>query len=245
MVTRKMWDATSPNLIPAIATMRAGYLTGTPFAANWAGHYADVWIDQAGAGAPRYDATVMDTEPGAYRPGDVPNWTSQCTAPRPTVYCDRTDYPTVRTVWSGDLWLAYPGATKANVDAFTSSILGHVDNNIVACQNVFTSNYDASDIYDPIWPAKGKDMIHGALNPGAMEFVPFPPGSFREVLLYHDFDLGPHTVRVAAHSVASGYAVTEHVITHDVPESVVFTATDVDGVSLANGSTVPVGYTLA
>ncbi len=90
-------------------------------------------------------------------------------------------------------------------------------------------------------------MINGTLDPGSLDFVPFAPGAFTRIFLYHDFTPAgsSNVMRVAIHSVAAGYTIVHHGVTHSVPEVVDFPHTDVDGVSLHNLSTVPIGWTLA
>ena len=252
MTNRIMVDAADPLLIPRALAFElvAGYRTGIP-GSRWVGHWNDfpgktmVGIDQASQpGAPYYAANVMDVEPNCYRPSDIPEWTSHCTAPRITVYCDRNDYPEVRMYWEGDIWLAAPGVQS---NPFPN------DHRIVAIQNVFASNYDMSTVFDDTWPLsptpppKEVDMITAMISNGAETFVPFPAGSFKSVTLLHDFTTSLNLVRVAVHSKSAGHytQIVEVDVTTSNPTEVAFTATDADGVSLVNRSSVPMGWTLA
>lgn len=158
-MTRYMYDATSQNS-PVLERFNpeivAIYLTGSPDV-RWTSTNVQqfpnvktfVRIDQGGATAPQYVAHVMDVEPGAYRPADVPGWTAKCTAPRPTVYCDRNDLADVMKLWKGDIWLAAPGLTDAECIA-----LAKANPQIVAVQNVFAGAYDKSIVLDSYWPNK-------------------------------------------------------------------------------------------
>src|SRR5215469_13602702 len=91
-MTRIMGDATH-----AAVDIAAGYDTGTRdiqwTAGDWARYpnLPHVHIDQGGPGAPAYAATVIDVETFAYTPADVPAWIARSTAPRPTVYCNRSN----------------------------------------------------------------------------------------------------------------------------------------------------------
>jgi hypothetical protein len=158
-MVRTMYDATGPNagvLVAKNPEMVAIYLTGGPGIA-WTSAEVQLFkstvkfvrIDQAGATAPQHEAHVMDVEPGAYRPADVPGWTSKCTAPRPTVYCDRSDLPAVMQVWKGDIWLAAPGLSLAECLAITAN-----NKQVIAVQNVFGGSFDSSVVIDPNWPEK-------------------------------------------------------------------------------------------
>lgn len=144
-MTRIMIDAASPDGIAAYKghyDLVAGYKTGTP-GQNWAGHSADVWIDQHGFGEHNYAANVQDVEPQCWGVADVPEWVTQCTAERPTVYCDRSDYPLVRKLWHGDIWLAAPGGV--NIANYPG---------VIAVQDVFAGEYDLTTVYDATWPKK-------------------------------------------------------------------------------------------
>lgn len=249
MTNRTMYDAIGSNasgLQQFNPQMVAGYDTGSSGIQWTAADFAlfpgipHVHIDQAGSGAPIYSANVMDVETNAYVPGDIPGWMAHATAPRPTVYCNRSELSQVLAVWSGPIWLAFPGWQPGQ--SLPSP-------QIIAVQNNFQSAYDSSVVLDPAWPDKETKMLHGMIQPnGVQEFVPFPSGDFSEVFLYHDFTPAgaSYPVRIGIHSVSGGYLpIVNHNVTHSVPESVTWTATDVDGVSLVNNSTVPIGWTLA
>lgn len=178
---RVMLDAADPANIPNIPhQLVAGYLTGTPGEA-WHGHTMNVSIDQAGTGAPNHQATVVDIEPACYPASEVPRWLSllhESTAPRPTAYCDRNDYPTVRANWKRDIWLAAPGGV--NIADWPG---------VVAVQDNFAGSYDSSTVYDATWPLLPhpssvgvKVTIHD--RQGKIEFGPFPAGCDHVVLQY-------------------------------------------------------------
>jgi hypothetical protein len=243
-----------PN-VPLIA----GYDTGGSFiqwsAAEWAlwPPATHVHIDQGGNGSPVHSANVMDVEPGAWRPADVPGWVSRCTAPRPTVYCDRSDLPAVKAVFKGDIWLA---TLDGNI------VTGP---QIVACQYRTSGNYDESAVFDSSWPLKTAvtpppvvppvvpptteaAMIHGFL-PGsakARDYVPFAAGSFKVLYLMQDFTKGTQVVRVAYHTAGAGYTVVNQDLGKAASHPVALTLPpNCDGVDLVNEGTLPVGYTLA
>lgn len=262
-MTRLMIDAASPANIPQAIKKQlvAGYLTGTP-GQRWTGHWSEfpgmtmVTIDQGSPpGNPAYSANVMDVEPRCYRPPDIEPWMHHAVAPRPTVYCDRNDYPEVRKVWSGDIWLADPSDTPV--------VPYPDDKKIVAVQYTQGPNYDASIVFDDTWPnapagsppmppipnpMKGNDermMLHGMLTAGGQEFVPFAVGSFVRIQIFHDFTNETEPMRVAAHSVSKGYSqIVDVAVTNSAPVSLAFGEHDVNGVSLVNRSKVAMGWTL-
>jgi hypothetical protein len=149
-MSRLMVDSSTPaNIPPLKKQLVAGYLTGTP-GSNWRGHWDDfpgctmVSIDQHGFGQVNHSADVIDVEPDCYPITDIPAikaWLAACTAPRPTVYCDRSDYPAVREFWKGDIWLAAPGDT--DIAAYPG---------VVAIQDGDHDTYDTSTVYDDNWP---------------------------------------------------------------------------------------------
>jgi hypothetical protein len=253
-MSRQAIDASNPRNIPRSGVsyeLVGGYLTGTP-GALWNGQWGLFTgktlytFDQGGAGAPKYNANVMDVEPDCYKPTDVPGWIAKSTAPVPTVYCDRSDYPLVRaTGYEGPILLAAPGL-QAPPDGFT---------NIVGIQYMAGSAYDLSIIFDEYWPqtapvspptTEEADMLTGTLAPGGKAFVPFTAGSFKSIIVMHDFTTDPLVVRIAAHSASKGYnQVVMHAISGSTPEAVTFTESDVDGVSLASVAGDPIGFTLA
>lgn len=150
---RIMADAATPGNIPPIKKqLVAGYKTGTPGQA-WAGHWADfpgvtmVTIDQHGGGQVDHSCMVMDVEPQCYAASDVPDWTRACEWERPTVYCDRSEYPAVRAVWKGDIILAAPSLHYPSLAALQVAWPG-----VIAIQDTFAGSYDLSTIYDDAWP---------------------------------------------------------------------------------------------
>lgn len=178
---RVMLDAADPANIPGIPhQLTAGYVTGTPGDA-WRGHTMNVSIDQAGHGAPDHQATVVDIEPQCYPVQDVTRWLSlleTSTAPRPTAYCDRNDYPDVRANWKGAIWLAAPGGV--NIADWPG---------VVAVQDNFAGSYDSSTVYDATWPllphvrpVDVKVTIHD--RRGDIAFGAFPAGCDHVVLQY-------------------------------------------------------------
>ena len=157
-MTRYMYDATSSNagfLVTKNPEMLAIYLTGTPDV-RWTSRQVAffprvktfVRIDQGGPTTPQYKATVVDVEPHAWSVDRAQNdFLPNCTAPRPTIYCDRNDYQHVTA--KCDIWLAAPGLTDAEALA-----LRKADSRIVAVQSVFAGSYDRSVVFDDYWPDK-------------------------------------------------------------------------------------------
>lgn len=155
---RHMYDATRANagtLVTKNPEMVAIYLTGTPDI-RWTSVEVAffprvktfVRIDQGGITSPQYMANVADVEPHAWSVPDAQSrFLSHCTAPRPTIYCDRNDYRNVTA--KCDIWLAAPGLTDTQAVA-----LAKTDKRIVAVQNVFAGSYDRSIVIDPYWPEK-------------------------------------------------------------------------------------------
>ncbi|HEY6277150.1 MAG TPA: hypothetical protein VIX86_12555 [Streptosporangiaceae bacterium] len=95
-----MLDSDQPETMPAGADLIATY------ADLWSLDLADylrglcrqvVWIDR-GNGDPGGIASVLDVEPGLFRPGQVPAWLDAkgfARTPFRTVYCDRADLAAV------------------------------------------------------------------------------------------------------------------------------------------------------
>lgn len=81
-------------------------------------------------------------------------------------------------------------------------------------------------------------------------YLPFPPGAFKQLALYRDYVSAANTVsmRLAIHSRVNGYSqvMDPVVLTVAVPTIIMFSATDVDAISVSitkgNG---PVGYSLS
>lgn len=181
---RVMVDAADPANIPPETAFTyqlvAGYLTGTPGDA-WRGHTMNVSIDQAGSGAPNHEATVVDIEPACYPASAWQVWLpllQESHSPRPTAYCDRSDYPIVREHWKRDIWLAAPGGV--NIADWPG---------VVAVQDNFAGTYDTSTVYDATWPLLAHPQpvsvkVSITERHGLMEFGPFPAGCDHVVLQY-------------------------------------------------------------
>jgi hypothetical protein len=154
-----MYDATSENASALVAQdpdMVAIYLTGTPDI-RWLSPQVllfpkvKTWvrIDQGGLTSPQLEANVFDVEPYAWTMPHAITATKKSTAPRPTIYCDRSDYATVPNSYTGDLWIAAPGLSDTEATALAAT-----DKRIVAVQNLWTVDYDRSIVLDPYWPEK-------------------------------------------------------------------------------------------
>lgn len=96
--------------------------------------------------------------------------------------------------------------------------------------------------------AQEDDMPNGQLY--TQEFIPFPKGKYTRLFLYRDFIGGDvtSTVRIAVHSATLGYSLIDpaYTLNAPVPVEIIFTAADVNAVSIAlvSGAS-PVGYALA
>lgn len=155
---RTMYDAIRANaksLVPLKPSMVAIYLTGSSDI-RWTTTEVQLFpnaefvrIDQGGQTSPQFEATVFDVEPGAWSMSNAVAATKKCTAARPTIYCDRSDYKTVPASYSDALWIAAPGLSVAQVEALAAT-----DKRIVAVQNVFAGSFDSSIVLDPNWPNK-------------------------------------------------------------------------------------------
>ena len=191
-MTRIMIDAASPQGITKYVghvDLVAGYKTGTP-GQSWNGHPADVWIDQHGFGEHDYSANVMDVEPQCWGVDSVLNWTGNCLAPRPTVYCDKNDYPSVRALWKGDIWLAAPGGV--NIADYPG---------VIAVQDTFTADYDLTTVYDPDWPNK------------AVVTPPPPPDfHFSATELFRQYDLQWDVVPNTGHYVVQHMSASSNLV---------------------------------
>jgi hypothetical protein len=163
-MARIMADAIHDNVgsIPVNSVqMVAGYLTGTPdiiwTAADWDkfSGMPEVTIDQ-GYGdtrATEAHAVIFDVELGAFQPSQAEALLNASTAPRPTIYVNQANLlETLESAqqspnFKGDVWLSYPGWTP-NV-ALPTLPAGC---QYVAIQDVFTSTYDLSTVFDATWP---------------------------------------------------------------------------------------------
>lgn len=157
-MTRHMYDAIGANAAALESAVHpdfvAIYLTGSP-AIRYTSAEVQVYkelktvvrIDQGGQTSPQYVANVFDVEPGAWSMAAALEATKRCTAPRPTIYCNRSEYATVPRSYTGDLWIAAPGLSDVQAEAFAAS-----DKRIVAVQNVWANIYDRSVVVDPYWP---------------------------------------------------------------------------------------------
>jgi len=155
MTLRIMGDATHKN-VAALASRKlglvAGYVTGSPDIAwthdDWAKFpgVPHVTIDQGFTGSPVPTAMVRDVEPGAWtaeKAVDTSNWTAE----RPTIYCDRSDLvnQVIPAGWTGDVWLAWPEPEPMLPPVFDSV-------NVVAVQFKLGGLYDLSVVFDDNWP---------------------------------------------------------------------------------------------
>ena len=154
---RYMYDCTHaevPNLAAINPSFVAMYLTGSS-SIRWTSSDVQqfssgtefVRIDQGGPGSPQYEADVFDAEPGAWSISGAIAATKKCTADRPTIYCDRSDYATIPDSYTDDIWLAAPGLTDAQAQALAAT-----DSRIVAVQNYWGTEWDRSAVFDAYWP---------------------------------------------------------------------------------------------
>lgn len=104
-----------------------------------------VEIDQGFTGSPILSAQVRDVEGGAWTVSaavDTTGWDVH----RPTIYCNRSTLSSVIAEgWTGDVWLAWPGYQAAGPPVYNGV-------NVVAVQNIWAGDYDASVVYDASWP---------------------------------------------------------------------------------------------
>src|ERR1700743_2086322 len=250
-MARYMYDATHDNVSTIPATqMVAGYDTGTSdvkwTTADWNLFLGlvGVHIDQA-YGGPVYSANVMDVEPGCYAVSDVVNWTQHCTAPRPTVYCDRNDLPGVQGVWAGDIWLAAADWSDATAQAYMAA-----NPQIVAVQNLDAGPYDRSLVGDAYWPAKApappppkeKEMFHGTLAAGAREDIPFPVDTFDAICFYASAPGSGNITMIITLNAGGGSSTSSWTVTN--PTTFQFPHPPAIAVSLVNTGSNPVGWTL-
>lgn len=225
------------------------YVTGTPDVkatetdlALWPDATV-ITIDQGGPGSPVKDAIVRDVEPRCWSAAAAVD-TSEWTAERPTIYCDRNDLPTVINLgWRGDVWLAWPGYTGMTAPVFPGV-------RVVAVQRTTTEFYDLTTVFDDTWPFKRiqeAEMLNVQVQASQKAHIPFPVGSFTAVHIYRDFLSAAHTadVRVAFHSQTSGY-IAEHIDLNSAePHVIQFTHPDIDAVSIENDSPLfEIGATL-
>jgi GH25 family lysozyme M1 (1,4-beta-N-acetylmuramidase) len=96
-------------------------------------------------------------------------------------------------------------------------------------------------------PQEEKEVLNVQLHSGDAEFIPFPAGSFKQVIAYADFVSAakPAKVRIAIHSASKGYAIHELTLSATKPEAISFATTDVDAVSIESNGPEQVGVTLA
>lgn len=209
MASRYMYDATSSSastLVPLNPQIVAIYLTGSPdirWTSAQVALFPDVKtfvrIDQAGPTAPQHSANVIDVEPGAWRPdANMVDWLSKCTAPRPTVYCDRNDLAAVMRLWKGDIWLAAPGLSDTECIALAKN-----NKQIVAVQNVFGGTFDKSIIIDPFWPEKDPPVPPTPPVKPAHTKAPAPPGEWENFAAMFGVGLDGH-IWYTAYNPATG-----------------------------------------
>jgi hypothetical protein len=261
MTRPRMFDAIHVNVgtIPPGAEIVAGYDTGLSnvkwVTADWNIFLPaqEVHVDQSGGaaslGGPVFSANVMDVEPFCYTVNQIPGWTSKCTAPRPTVYCDRNDLPDVQAIWNGDVWLAAPGLSDDQATAIMEA-----DPRIVAVQNLDAGSFDASVIGDAFWPllppppvkppVKGKEMLNGMIDPNQQIDIPFPVDTFDAICLYAN-DIGGGSVHVTVIlNAGGGQSVWTQTLGANAPVTVPFPHPHAIAVSLSNTGTTDVGWTL-
>lgn len=254
-MTRLMVDCIHVNvpevkqLFPSIG-MIAWYGTGSPDI-RWDGNdlaeFPDaikVLIDQGGEGGPLANAVVRDVETGAWTPASAVHDTPW-DADRPTIYCNRSTLPSViGEGWRGDVILAWPGYDSAAAPVFPGVT-------IVAVQNQFDSAYDLSTVYDNDWPyaaRKATDMINGNLSIMGDANIPFPSGSFTQVMVYRN-GVSAHvtaTIDLAFHSLGKGYVNRTVLLDTSIPVTVKFPEADIDGLYLRNTAGLDnIGYTIS
>lgn len=208
MATREMYDAigaSASTLVPLNPTMIAIYLTGSPDirwtsaeVALFPGVKTFVRIDQGGPTSPQFEANVFDVEPGAWTMANAVAACAKCTAPRPTIYCDRNDYRTVPNSFTGDLWIAAPGLSDAEAIAFAAT-----DKRIVAVQNVFGGSFDKSIVIDPNWPEKAPVVNPPPPPPKGHPKAPAPPGEWQQFATLFGVGLDGH-IWYTAYNPATG-----------------------------------------
>lgn len=171
-MTRIMIDCIHDNLmavLPAINTLQsgdlvAGYGTGGSeiewTTLDWdhiKSSLEAVIIDQDfGPDVPLKSANVIDSEGGAWSPGQIDERMAQSTAERPTLYSAQDNLDTIASTekWRGDLWLAKIGPMPTAIPVVPHGF------NVVAQQYAQGVNglYDLSVVFDPYWPLKGPEM---------------------------------------------------------------------------------------
>lgn len=258
----KMYDAIHANIgtIPGTPAIVAGYDTGTSIVKWTTGDWnlfllaTEVHIDQsggaAGLGGPVESANVMDVEPFCYTVDMIPGWTSHCTAPVPTVYCDRNDLPAVQEIWNGAVWLAAPGISDAEALQIMED-----DPRVVAVQNFQGDTFDSSVIGDPFWPAKkpidppkppvkGKEMFHGIVPSGGQEDVAFPVDTFNAICFYVNEPAGGVVKMTIVLNAGAGQSVSTQTLGANAPVTIGFPHPHAIAVSLQNTGATDVGWTL-
>lgn len=168
MTTRTMYDAVNLNAVPKAARMVAYYLNGLYVVESVAWVRSKfpnailVPIDVIGDRADY--ALVGDVETGDMRPEHTEQWITdwRMTNPAhkvggtPTLYCDRSTIPAVRTgtgpyLLGRDyhLWIATGDGTIYTGQGLSGPF---AKDGVVACQDIWKRLYDSSLVFDASWP---------------------------------------------------------------------------------------------
>lgn len=253
-MTRLQVDCTNANaqavsrIVPG-PQLVAWYGTGSPDI-EWSAENRLLWpdaihveIDQGGAGSPVLTANVRDVENGAWTLNAALNrdgWN----VPRPTIYCTRDTYRQLEGAgWKGDVWLAAPGTSLAQVEPWPGIT-------VVAIQDYFGSQYDMSTVYDPYWPfnpPSGEDMISFTVDSGKYQFIPFPAGTIKGLMTFIEYqpDNDPAPIHLEIHSMAHGWSTHSFEYAQNTPLTTDMPFTDCDAVTVRNMSNVDnIGFTL-
>lgn len=138
--------------------------------------------------------------------------------------------------WQTPAWSH--GQESQHVDLFQigSMMLGGVELDVDAAYQSYFGQWYADPSSQPINPVRS-DSMDGNIPANSVASVPVPPGTASKIMLFCDIGMfggEAQEIRVAIHSVSGGYSqITKVTLGHDVPETLIFTARDVDAVSLS------------
>ena len=176
---RKMYDATHAAVgqLPRDGDLYAGYVTGSPDIRWTVADFASVparaeivTIDQGFTGSPVLGADVRDVENGAWSLANAVDRTGWVAA-RPTLYLGfpQTVDAAHAAGWRGDVWVVEDGVP---LDAPPPRAPDGI--RIVASQREFTPNWDASAVFDELWP-----LAAAPQQPAGFTVTVPPPGVWK------------------------------------------------------------------
>lgn len=152
--------------------------------------------------------------------------------------------------WQTMAWSQGQVSDHVDLLQMGSTTIANVELDIDAAYHPYFGQWFADQSRQPINQIR-RDDVNGNIIPNAVTSIPVNPGTASKIMLFCDVGLlqgEPQGVRVAVHSASAGYSqITHEELSHDTPLTVVFTARDVDAVSLSrapNDGNGIIGYNI-